>query len=137
MRAAVWSLRIIDKTPPATQFRSPRCAQRNGRSEFRVWGDGQGATSWTSSSSATLSEINTLSATTGALKSMPKSLREIVPVALRGTFDIMPKNRLLIRPRPVTLSIGEPVAVAGYGLHTKEALMDEVRGALQRQLAAT
>lgn len=60
----------------------------------------------------------------------------IVPVAIQGTFAIMPKNRLLIRPRPVTLAIGEPVAVAGYGLHTKEALMDEVRGALQRQLAA-
>jgi 1-acyl-sn-glycerol-3-phosphate acyltransferase len=60
----------------------------------------------------------------------------IVPVALRGTFDIMPKRRLLIRPRDVTLLIGAPIATAGDSLHTKEALMDAVRNALQRQLVA-
>jgi 1-acyl-sn-glycerol-3-phosphate acyltransferase len=60
----------------------------------------------------------------------------IVPVALRGTFDIMPKNRLLIRPRAVTLVIGAPIATAGHRLDAKEALMDEVRDALQRLLAA-
>jgi 1-acyl-sn-glycerol-3-phosphate acyltransferase len=60
----------------------------------------------------------------------------IVPVALRGTFDIMPKRRLLIRPRDVTLLIGAPIATAGYSLPTKEVLMDAVRNALQRQLAA-
>jgi 1-acyl-sn-glycerol-3-phosphate acyltransferase len=60
----------------------------------------------------------------------------IVPVALRGTFDIMPKNRLLIRPREVSIVIGAPIAVAGYDVQTKEALMDEVRSALQRLLTA-
>jgi 1-acyl-sn-glycerol-3-phosphate acyltransferase len=60
----------------------------------------------------------------------------IVPVALKGTFDIMPKDRLLIRPREVTLEIGEPIATTAYGIETKEALMDEVRSALQRQLTA-
>jgi len=57
-------------------------------------------------------------------------------VALRGTFDIMPKNRLMIRPRDVTMAIGEPIATTGYRIHTKEALMDEVRNALHRQLKA-
>jgi len=60
----------------------------------------------------------------------------IVPVALRGTFDIMPKNRLMIRPRDVTMAIGEPIATTGYSIHTKEALMVEVRNALHRQLTA-
>jgi 1-acyl-sn-glycerol-3-phosphate acyltransferase len=60
----------------------------------------------------------------------------IVPVALRGTFDIMPKNRLLIRPREVAMVIGAPIATSGYRIHSKEALMNEVRNALQRQLAA-
>lgn len=60
----------------------------------------------------------------------------IVPVALRGTFDIMPKNRLMIRPRDVTMAIGEPIATTGYSIHSKEALMDEVRNALHRQLMA-
>jgi len=58
----------------------------------------------------------------------------IVPVALRGTFDIMPKNRLMIRPRDVMMVIGEPIATTGYSIHSKEALMDEVRNALHRQL---
>jgi 1-acyl-sn-glycerol-3-phosphate acyltransferase len=60
----------------------------------------------------------------------------IVPVALRGTFDILPKNRLLIRPRDVTLTIGAPIATTGYGLHSKEVLMDEVGNALRRLLTA-
>jgi 1-acyl-sn-glycerol-3-phosphate acyltransferase len=60
----------------------------------------------------------------------------IVPVALRGTFDIMPKNRLTIRPCEVTMTIGKPIATTGYTLHTKEALMNEVRNALHRQLTA-
>jgi 1-acyl-sn-glycerol-3-phosphate acyltransferase len=59
----------------------------------------------------------------------------IVPVALKGTFDIMPKNRLLIRPRDVTLAIGSPIATTAYRMDTKEALMNEVRSVLQRQLA--
>jgi 1-acyl-sn-glycerol-3-phosphate acyltransferase len=60
----------------------------------------------------------------------------IVPVAVRGTFDIMPKNRLLIRPRDVTLTIGAPIVTTGYRLHSTEVLMDEVGNALQRLLAA-
>jgi 1-acyl-sn-glycerol-3-phosphate acyltransferase len=60
----------------------------------------------------------------------------IVPVALRGTFDIMPKGRLLIRPAEVTLAIGDPISVTGYDIHAKEALMEEVRSALQQLQAA-
>jgi 1-acyl-sn-glycerol-3-phosphate acyltransferase len=60
----------------------------------------------------------------------------IMPVALRGTFDIMPKSRLLIRPAEVTLAIGAPIATTGYRLHTKETLMEDVRNALQQLLAA-
>lgn len=60
----------------------------------------------------------------------------IVPVALRGTFDIMPKNRLRIQPRDVTMTIGKPIATTGFTLLTKEALMNEVRTALHRYLTA-
>ena len=60
----------------------------------------------------------------------------IVPVVLRGTFDIMPKSRLLIRPRDVTMAIGAPIATTAYRIDTKEALMDAVRNTLLRQLAA-
>ena len=60
----------------------------------------------------------------------------IVPVAVRGTYDIMPKHGLLIRPRPVAVDIGEPVATQGLALDSKEALMDGVRSAIRLGLAA-
>jgi hypothetical protein len=34
------------------------------------------------------------------------------------------------------MAIGEPIATTGYSIHTKEALMVEVRNALHRQLTA-
>jgi 1-acyl-sn-glycerol-3-phosphate acyltransferase len=61
----------------------------------------------------------------------------IVPVAVRGTYDIMPKHALLIRPREVAMEIGEPIPTAGVGLDSKEALMDAVRTAICRGLAAS
>ena len=60
----------------------------------------------------------------------------IVPVAVRGTYDIMPKHGLLIRPRPVAVDIGEPIATQGLALDSKEALMDGVRSAIRLGLAA-
>ena len=60
----------------------------------------------------------------------------IVPVVVRGTFDIMPKHRLLIRPRDVTVEVGAPINVEGVDYASKEALMEAVREAIQRGLAA-
>ncbi|MCE5224568.1 MAG: 1-acyl-sn-glycerol-3-phosphate acyltransferase, partial [Porphyromonadaceae bacterium] len=59
----------------------------------------------------------------------------IVPVAVRGTYDIMPKHGMLIRPRPVVVDIGEPIATQGLALDSKEALMDGVRSAIRLGLA--
>lgn len=61
----------------------------------------------------------------------------IVPVALRGTYGIMPKNTWLIRPKDVAVMIGEPLATAGFTLDSKEALMQAVRNAISRGLAST
>jgi 1-acyl-sn-glycerol-3-phosphate acyltransferase len=60
----------------------------------------------------------------------------IVPVAVRGTYDIMPKHAMLIRPRQVTVDIGEPIATQGFALDSKAALMDGVRNAILLGLAA-
>jgi 1-acyl-sn-glycerol-3-phosphate acyltransferase len=60
----------------------------------------------------------------------------IVPVAVRGTYDIMPKHARLIFPRNVVVDIGEPIATAGFALTSKEALMDAVRNAIVLGLAA-
>jgi 1-acyl-sn-glycerol-3-phosphate acyltransferase len=61
----------------------------------------------------------------------------IVPVAVRGTYDIMPKHGILIRPRQVAVDIGEPIATEGLALDSKEALMDGVRSAILQGLAAS
>jgi 1-acyl-sn-glycerol-3-phosphate acyltransferase len=58
----------------------------------------------------------------------------IVPVAIRGTHDIMPKGSLLIQPRDVALCIGAPIATTHYTLTTKEALMEQVRHAILQGL---
>jgi 1-acyl-sn-glycerol-3-phosphate acyltransferase len=60
----------------------------------------------------------------------------IVPLAVRGTHGIMPKNTWLIRPGDVALYIGEPLATEGYTLESKEALMEAVRNAISRGLAS-
>ena len=60
----------------------------------------------------------------------------VVPVAVRGTYGIMPKNTWLIRPKDVAVDIGEPLATAGFTLDSKEALMEAVRNAISRGLAS-
>lgn len=54
----------------------------------------------------------------------------IVPVAIRGTREVMPKGSLWIRPGRVTVTIGKPIPVAGGGFPNKEALMEAVRRAI-------
>ncbi len=55
----------------------------------------------------------------------------IVPLVIEGTYDIMPKGRLLIRPRPVIVTICEKIDTRGYSRKTKEKVMDQVRQAMQ------
>jgi len=54
----------------------------------------------------------------------------IVPIIISGTFSIMPKGWLLIRPRPVCIDVLEPVQTTGYDRNTKQDLMDRVREAM-------
>ena len=55
----------------------------------------------------------------------------IVPIVIEGTYDIMPKGRLLIRPRPVVVTICEKIDTRGFSRKTKEKVMDQVRRAMQ------
>jgi 1-acyl-sn-glycerol-3-phosphate acyltransferase len=60
----------------------------------------------------------------------------IVPVAIRGTYEILPRNTMLIRSKDVVVSIGEPIATARFTADSKEALMEDVRHAICRGLSA-
>jgi 1-acyl-sn-glycerol-3-phosphate acyltransferase len=55
----------------------------------------------------------------------------IVPIVIEGTHEIMPKGRLLIRPRPVTVTFCEKIDTRGFSRETKEKVMDQVRQAMQ------
>ena len=51
----------------------------------------------------------------------------IVPVVIRGTFEIMPKGRFFVRRGTVRVTFLQPVPTAELGLKDLDALRDEVR----------
>jgi len=51
----------------------------------------------------------------------------IVPVAVSGTYGILPKGRLLVRPGKVHVAVGEPIAVDERSQKDKHELTEEVR----------
>jgi 1-acyl-sn-glycerol-3-phosphate acyltransferase len=51
----------------------------------------------------------------------------IVPVIIHGTFPIMPKDRLRIRPGNVVLEIEKPLETSHYSRRDKAELMEKVR----------
>jgi len=55
----------------------------------------------------------------------------ILPVIIRGTFSVMPKSRLLIKPGKVTLEILKPVETKGFTRETKDALMEKIRNIMR------
>jgi 1-acyl-sn-glycerol-3-phosphate acyltransferase len=66
-----------------------------------------------------------------------KSGVPIVPVAIRGTHEIMPKGKLLSRPGRVTISIGRPIDISSFKMAQKQELAkrlhDEVATLLAKQ----
>jgi 1-acyl-sn-glycerol-3-phosphate acyltransferase len=54
----------------------------------------------------------------------------IVPVYVRNTFEIMPKGRLLLRPRPIQIEVGDPIPTAGMALERRQELRDRVHTAI-------
>ncbi|MCP4602111.1 MAG: 1-acyl-sn-glycerol-3-phosphate acyltransferase [Proteobacteria bacterium] len=51
----------------------------------------------------------------------------ILPLAIRGTYNIVPKNRLDTHPGNVEIIIGEPVETEGFVIEDKTALIKQVR----------
>ena len=54
----------------------------------------------------------------------------IVPVVLHGTFPIMPKGRLRVKPGKIVMEILKPVETSGYTRKTKEELLEVIRNAI-------
>ncbi len=56
----------------------------------------------------------------------------VIPVYCAGTFTILPKGSIRIRPRPVTLMFGRPIPTAGMTYDDRERLMQQARAAIER-----
>ncbi|MEJ2239826.1 MAG: lysophospholipid acyltransferase family protein, partial [Gemmatimonadales bacterium] len=55
----------------------------------------------------------------------------VVPVYCANTFDILPKGRIRIRPRPVTLYFGEPISTVGMDYEDREELLTKARRVIE------
>jgi len=60
-----------------------------------------------------------------------KAQLDIVPIALVGTFELLPMNTYHIQSRPLEMRVGEPISTAGLTLDDMGALSDRVRKAME------
>jgi 1-acyl-sn-glycerol-3-phosphate acyltransferase len=54
----------------------------------------------------------------------------VVPVYVHHTFEILPKGGLRLRPRPIRIEVGQPIATTGWGPERRQELRDRVRAAI-------
>jgi len=60
-----------------------------------------------------------------------KAQANIIPIALAGTFDLLPMNTYHIKSRPLEMRVGEPIPTAGLTLRDTEAVSAKVRAAIE------
>ena len=72
----------------------------------------------------------------GAFKIAVRAGVPIVPVTIRGTFELLPKTTLAPRPGRVDVIIGEPIATSGISEKQLPELIARVRAAIQTHLDA-
>ncbi|MGH7571270.1 MAG: lysophospholipid acyltransferase family protein [Gemmatimonadota bacterium] len=58
----------------------------------------------------------------------------VVPVAIQGSERIMPKGSLRVGRGHILVRLGRPISTAGRGTGARDALMTEVRAAIERLL---
>jgi 1-acyl-sn-glycerol-3-phosphate acyltransferase len=65
-----------------------------------------------------------------------KAQAEIVPIALVGTYDLLPMNTYHIKCRPLEMRMGEPISTEGLTLHDMDAVSEKVKAAIEKLHAA-
>jgi 1-acyl-sn-glycerol-3-phosphate acyltransferase len=60
-----------------------------------------------------------------------KAQADIIPVALIGTFALLPMNTYHIKCQPLEMRVGEPIPTAGLKGHDMEALAAKVQKAME------
>lgn len=71
----------------------------------------------------------------GAFLLALKSELPIVPMAVKGTFDVMRAGTLRITPGPVTITLTPPIETAGLSIRDREKLSEEARSRIERLLS--
>ena len=59
-----------------------------------------------------------------------KAQVDVVPVALIGTFELLPMNTYHIKCHPLEMRVGSPISTAGLTGHDMQALSDKVQKAV-------
>jgi 1-acyl-sn-glycerol-3-phosphate acyltransferase len=67
----------------------------------------------------------------GAFYLAIKAQVDIVPVALVGTYELLPMNTYHIKCRPLEMRVGEPISTEGYSLREMEELSAKVHQAME------
>lgn len=73
----------------------------------------------------------------GAFLLALKSDLPIVPVAIVGTWDVMPATRLSVRPGKVVVRIGDPIETTDLSIRQKDELMRDTKSRIAAMLAGT
>lgn len=60
-----------------------------------------------------------------------KAQVDIVPVALVGTYELLPMDTYHIKCRPLEMRVGEPISTAGLTMRDMEAVSAKVRKAME------
>src|SRR6266446_3308564 len=61
---------------------------------------------------------------------------DVVPVALIGTYELLPMNTYHIKPRPLEMRVGAPISTAGLKGHDIEVLSAKVQRAVEELYSA-
>ena len=60
-----------------------------------------------------------------------KAQVDVVPIALVGTYELLPMNTYHIKSRPLEMRVGDPIPTAGLTMRDMEALSAKVQKALE------
>lgn len=63
-----------------------------------------------------------------------ESQAPILPIAVVGTERILPKKGFWVTPGPVRMVVGSPILTQGYTYESRDALIEEVRKAIEKQM---
>ena len=61
-----------------------------------------------------------------------KAKADIIPIALVGTYDLLPMNTYHIKCQPLQMRVGAPIPTTGLGLRDTEVVSAKVRAAIEK-----